>query len=278
MRIGCKAAPHDAAASATLPHVTFLETVLFGPDMHALEATAAAFCNQTVRIVHAPFTLAGGQEVDVADPDPDVRAASYEAWEQSMELADRLDATWVVLHPGGIAPHDLPDDEQGIRRADALEHAERALERLASEHGRDRILIENMPDHFHRADGTTHQSLIGRSALDLVAWRDLVGGYCLDTSHACLTAGGTKTLDTMIARLGTDIRHLHLSDANPPHGEGTPIGTGIIPWDDLVPRLHRLDARIDGLSAVPEIKDGHKHDAAGFRTALERLHDWFPTA
>lgn len=273
MRLGAKASPKDVATMAALPHVTFVETVLWGDDLKdggALAATAAAYCDAPEVVVHVPFTIPGGAEVDVASSDPALREASCEMWAASCDLAERLDARWVILHPGGIVPRSVADDPEqaGPARADALEHLEAALLRLDAEYGKDRLLMENMPSHYHRSSGTSDRSLLGIGLLDLAAWRDLLAGICLDTSHAWLSPGGLHNLETFLRRGDDQIRHLHLSDARAPDHEGLQVGDGDIPWDKVRDHLAAIEPA-GGLTAVPEIKGGHTDDGAGFRFALE---------
>ncbi len=266
-----KASPRDAATMAGLEGARFVETVLFAPDMEDLEATASCYAGLET-LVHVPFTVAGGGEVDVASRDRALREASLEAWDRSFRLAERLDARYVILHPGGIVRRaEAQGAEAGVLRADSMERFEDALRRTAEAHGPDRILVENMPDHYHRTDGTTDRCLLGRGWADLLPWRDLIAGLCLDVSHAWLTGGRGKTLETFVRRGGPWIRHLHLSDAQPPEGEGLPLGAGEIPWATLLPALEALESAGRTLTAVPEVKGGHAVGGAGFQQALRFL-------
>lgn len=277
MRLGAKAAPHDAKQTAELDHVTFLETVLFAPDIRDVKATTDAFRPYNVEVVHQPFTVEGGHTLDVADPDRDIAAASRKAWDATLHMANELDAKWAVLHPGGIAPTDLDDDARGIRRADALEATTEALQSLVDQHGKQRILLENLPDHYGHPDGRVDQSLTLRGVVDWMGWSDLAAGLCLDTSHAGLTAGGLQTLGSFLARAGPRIKHLHLSDAVPPQGEGAAIGApgGIIPWPEFARQIKDLEQEHGEITGVPEIRDGHTQGQQGFKVALGTLHDLF---
>lgn len=278
MRLGVKAAPHDVAMMRTLPEADFVETVLQGKDLAddaALRRTAAAFQDLDM-VVHVPFTIPGGPEVDVAAQDLGHRAASFAMWEASCHLADRLDAKWVVLHPGGIVPEVVhAGAAAGAARADAMEATEEALVRLGEVHGKERLLLENMPSHYHRADGATDRCLTGIAVVDFMAWGDLLGGICLDISHAWLTPGARQNLDAFLGRVDDRIRHLHVSDARAPDHEGLQIGDGDVPWADLRQEIAALEAAHGGLSAVPEVKGGHEDAGAGFRRALDFLATHF---
>lgn len=260
-----------------LPHVSFVETVLWGKDLLDLDRLVSVFGDSPDVVVHQPFSRPDGGDVDVVHPDEQVRAASYAVWESTLQLADRLGADKVVLHPGGLAPREVVGtEEHGLRRADALERFEAALERLGQDHDLSRVLVENMPTEGHDAAGAPVAFLIGTAPVDLMGWRDLVGGFCLDLSHAAMTPGRMQTIDQMFGRLGDAVRHLHVADGRPPDSEGLAIGDGVIDWVRVADRVEALDERLGGaLTAVAEIKGGHEDGAAGFRVALERMHAMF---
>jgi sugar phosphate isomerase/epimerase len=153
----------------------------------------------------------------------------------------------------------------GEARALALERTREALAVLAKEGGQQMLLVENIPAHYHRADGTTGVMLTGQGVMDHLGWRDHVAGLCLDTAHAFLTPGGATTLQMYVRRLAKNIRHVHLADAAPPDHEGLPLGEGQIDWDFLASRLLADRPQI---TAVPEVKGGHERDGAGFQEAL----------
>lgn len=274
MRLGVKAAPSDANEMARLEGAQFLETVLNGRDLQEdYRATRSAFKDHAVLVVHVPFTVPDGAEVDVADPDAKHREASLDMWRASCRLARELDARWVVLHPGGIVPKEVKTGPEGAKmRADALDRTTEALSALGDENGADLVLVENMPAHYHRASGRTHDALTGQGLMDFLGWRDHVAGICLDTSHAVLTPGGATTLETFLRRAGGEIKHVHLGDAVPPKREGVALGEGVIPWDRVRSLLN--DRAAAEVSAVPEVHGGHENGGAGFREALRfaRLH------
>lgn len=277
MRLGVKAAPGDAGRMVQLEGAGFLETVLMGEHLEdeAYQATREAFGPFDVGVVHAPFTVPGGKEVDVADPDASHREKSLRMWRASCRLARDLDARWVVLHPGGIAPAGLEGTaDEGKARAKALERTREALAVLAREEGHDRLLVENMPAHYHRANGQTDLMLTGLGVMDYLGWKDHVAGLCLDTAHAVLTPGRSTTLEVFVRRLQEEIRHVHLADAAPPDQEGLQLGEGIVPWG-LLARWLFVPAVEEGraLSAVPEVRGGHEKDGAGFQKALDFTRD-----
>lgn len=262
-----KAAPGDAHVMARLEHASFLETVLTARDLEEdYAATRDAFREHDVRVVHVPFRLKSGQELDVAHREARHREQSLALWGQSMRLADDLGASWVVVHPGGIVAKELADD--GALRARALALTTTALERLAGEYGRERILVENMPSHYHRGDGRTDRGLAGQGLVHFYAWRDHVAGICLDTAHAMLAPGGLTTLRTFLRRAAGEVCHLHLGDAIVPTGEGLALGTGAIDWAMVRECIAEIEERRGEVTAVPEIHGGHERGGEGFQEAL----------
>ncbi len=267
MRLGVKAAPGDAPVMARLEHASFLETVLTARDVQQdYQATREAFTDLDVHVVHVPFRLDNGAELDVAHRDAEHREQSLASWAASMRLAHDLEARWLVVHPGGIVSGSIAQD--GEVRARALELTTKALERLADEYGREKILMENMPSHYHRADGTTDRSLTGQGLVHFYGWRGSMAGICLDTAHAMLTPGGMTTLSTFLERAAGEIRHLHLGDAVPPDGEGLPLGAGRIDWHRVREGIAEVEERNGEVSAVPEVHGGHVADGEGFQQAL----------
>lgn len=270
MILGVKASPSDVPAMSRLEQVEFIETVLWGEDLtKRYDETRDAFSSYDVRVVHVPFTVPGGLEVDVAHEDAAHREASLRMWRASLRLADDLGARWVVVHPGGIVPRAAASGSQGgALRAWALERTEKALQALVDQGAGERVLVENMPAHYHRAKGTTDVMLTGLGVLDFLGWMDHAAGVCLDVSHAMLTPGGQTTLETFLRRGAKWLRHLHLGDAVPPDQEGVPLGRGVVDWDRFKVLVADVEARVGELGAVPEVHRGHLDAGKGFQDAL----------
>lgn len=267
-----KAAPRDAQVMARLQHASFLETVLTARDVQQdYKATCQAFEDHDVLVVHAPFRLRNGNEIDVAHPEEKHREESLALWAASMRLADDLEARWVVVHPGGIVAPSLA--QEGEVRARALDRTTQALKRLAREHGREKLLVENMPSHYHRADGRTDRSLTGQGLVHFYGWRDFMAGICLDTAHAMLTPGGMTTLRMFLHRARGEIRHLHLGDAVPPEGEGLALGAGRIDWQVVRDGISEIEEQSGEVTAVPEVHGGHEGAGEGFQAALSFAQD-----
>lgn len=86
----------------------------------------------------------------------------------------------------------------------------------------------------------------------------------MDICHAFLATkkGSNEDVAAMKKSLGKMIKHVHVSDARPPHDEGLQIGEGLVDFDVL------KDFQV---GIIPEIINGHKNKGEGFRIALERL-------
>lgn len=86
----------------------------------------------------------------------------------------------------------------------------------------------------------------------------------MDICHAYLATreGDNIHVQTMIKTLGKDIKHVHVSDAKPPHQEGLQIGDGLVDFGVL------KDIQV---GIIPEIIRGHNNEGEGFGRALTKL-------
>ncbi|UCF08293.1 MAG: sugar phosphate isomerase/epimerase [Thermoplasmata archaeon] len=207
-------------------------------------------------VVHNQEYWFDGKEyrlVDLASPDELRRHKAIEFTRKALDLADRIGAMYLVLHPGGIFPHEVDNKKPLARLKDSLTEIEDK-----------RILLENMPWFYIMRSGEIWHSNICIRPEDFYALSDLVGGCTLDICHAFLATkeGDNEDVAAMKDRLGDMIRHVHASDARPPHDEGQQIGDGLVDFNVL-----------KGLKAgiIPEIIGGHKNSGEGFKIALERL-------
>ena len=64
----------------------------------------------------------------------------------------------------------------------------------------------------------------------------------------------------------SNVRHLHISDANGVSGEGLQIGNGSINFLEIFQVLKDVD-----FSWVPEVWSGHLHNGAGMYQGLKAL-------
>ncbi len=191
--------------------------------------------------------------VDLASADYIQRKKAMEYTNKALDLADRLGALYLVTHPGGIFP-DKVDRERPLAR----------LKESLKEIQDDRILLENMPWIYIMRSGEIWRSNICIEPDDFFAFSGLVGGATLDISHAFLATkeGNNEHVLALKKSLGKMVKHIHASDARPPHHEGLQIGEGFVDFNVL---------RDFKVGIVPEIIDGHKNHGDGFRIALDRL-------
>lgn len=207
--------------------------------------------------------------INLASPDPELRAKSEAALVSTLEVARELEAD-VVLHVGS---HLGSGFETGIERA--LPPLERALALTAPTTW---LLLENSAG----AGGT-----IGRDLDELVAIADRLGrprtlGFCLDSCHLWVSGidvTDPPVVDAMLRELderaGIDrLRALHVNDAATPLGSNRDrhanVGEGLM-GDGLTALLgHPL---VQGLPALLETPgpDGHGPDAAQISLVRE-LH------
>ncbi len=208
--------------------------------------------------------------INLASPDPVLRARSLESFEAELARCDALGLQFLVSHPGNY----MDDRESGIaRNADAITEA---LERVRP---RTILLLETTAGQG-TVLGATFEELAELIARIPEPLRDGVG-ICLDTAHV-FAAGYdlVNDYDDVISRLGDVVgldrlRMMHLNDSKAPFasrkdrheliGEGA-IGEGAF-------RRIMTDER---LAAVPKVIETPKLDDAETtdRRMLERLRGY----
>jgi N-acetylneuraminate synthase len=193
--------------------------------------------------------------VDLASPDDIQRKKAIEYTKKALELADIIGAVYLVTHPGGIFPDK-------VEREKPLERLKESLKQIDDK----RMLLENMPWIYIMRSGEIWRSNIFIEPEDFFEFSEHLGGATLDICHAFLATkeGHNDHIHAMKNSLGKMIKHVHASDARPPHHEGLQIGEGIVDFEVL------KDFQV---GIVPEIIDGHKNNGEGFGIALDRLRN-----
>jgi N-acetylneuraminate synthase len=194
--------------------------------------------------------------LDLASKDEGVRKRSISIVNKTLKFADKIHASYVIVHPGGINPNKI-DSEILLT----------TLTISLKELGDKRILVENMPWFYIMRNQEIWKSNICKDSEDFFRFSDFVGGMTLDICHAFLTTeqGGNHHIKEMKNELRDQIKHVHVSDAKPPHHEGLQIGDGLVDFTLL------SDFRV---GIVPEIMGGHKNNGEGFLEAIKRLRHY----
>jgi deoxyribonuclease-4 len=208
--------------------------------------------------------------INLASPDPTLRARSLESFVRELERCDALGLDYLVSHPGNF----MDDRASGIaRNAEAIATA---LERAP---GRTMLLMETTA-----GSGT----VIGSTFEELAALLDAIPdalrvrvGVCADTAH--IFAAGYDIIndyDGVWARfddtLGLDrLRMMHLNDSKAPFASRKDrhelIGEGAI--GEAPFRRIMTDDRLAGVAKVietPKLDDAETTD----RRMLERLRGY----
>lgn len=211
--------------------------------------------------VHAPEYI-GGRIVDLSSHDDGFWRSSIEAVQGTIEVARILsksfrDTPVVVVHPGGIRRQDQNT------ASDRLMQAVLQLD-VSGVH----LCLENMPEYYWVGEETWRGTLFkSPRQVRETLWEVGGVGLCLDVSHAAMWCNhNNKNLDEYILPLRRHIRHVHLSDTRGAKGEGLQIDEGDTDFRWLSRVLGPLD-----VVGVPEVKDGHEDEGAGFRVARDRL-------
>lgn len=191
--------------------------------------------------------------VDLASQNEFRRQKAIKIVKKTLDFARKINAPYVIVHPGGISPNRIEKER-------LLSTLTESLKEINDE----RLIVENMPWFYIMRDGAMWWNHICIDAEDFFHFSDFAGGVTLDICHAYLSTqeGKNEHVQNMKKKLGKMIKHVHVSDAKPPHHEGLQIGTGFIDFKML------RDLKV---GIIPEIIDGHKNEGEGFRIAIERL-------
>ena len=278
MRFGVKASRTDADVMAAMD-VDLLEVYMglddptrFREDMVNTFLDVRSDWGHDL-VVHAPEFMRVTGTASLVDPssaDDDLRALSNRALGSALDFASEVEATTMVMHPGGILPSsDDPRAEGGMERLKGSLHGIRDKARDLDIS----VTVENMPWFYIRKalDGGADQlweSTVLVDPGDADPLVRIVDGLTLDVSHGYLhtRSGGMEVIEGFVERHGDRIMHLHLSDALPPDHEGLQIGEGNIDFPWVLAAFKGKD-----VTAVPEILGGHMGGGLGFRRALEEL-------
>ena len=234
--------------------------------------------NDSELIVHAPHAFspeAPEQLIDLSSPVTGTRTKSIETITTALDLSSALSARYLVVHPGGIS-------KRPIRSKGQLYHSLlSSLQELESQ----QLLLENMPWFYWIRDERYVSNIL------ILAWEfgDFLphcGGLCLDLCHAYLSQeqGSTRTILEFFRRYPEHIKHLHVSDAVSPDGEGLQIGEGEVDFPGLFRDIHELvdakgrddENKTTGLwcyTMIPEIKGGHLQGNAVSKEGFRKLKD-----
>ncbi|AHL22674.1 sugar phosphate isomerase/epimerase family protein [Thermococcus nautili] len=175
--------------------------------------------------VHAPFS-----DVNIGSLNERLRRASIEVLRETLDVASRLNALVVTVHPGHCSPasRKFREDYNRVHR-DSL----RELEGLSGEFGV-KVGVENMPS-FPILDAQTPERLA--ELLDGIGL-----GVTLDVGH--LNTVGFP-FERFMALLGDRIVHVHLHDNSGKSDEHLPLGRGTVPWRKVLPKLIKFSRALE---------------------------------
>ena len=95
-------------------------------------------------------------------------------------------------------------------------------------------------------------------------------GMTFDICHAGLHCNhGNISLDDYSKEVLPFVKHMHISDASGIDGEGVPIGTGNVKFEEIFNTLKPGD-----FSWVTEIWSGHLHQGSGTYKSMHQLNKY----
>jgi sugar phosphate isomerase/epimerase len=185
--------------------------------------------------VHAAF----GAPFDLSSPDAAIRAAGVKAVDAALDLAVRVGARTIIVHPSS---EPIGDDERDAR----IEQSRRSIAAIAGKvrEAGCRVAIELLP-----------RTCLGRSPEELLHLLEGVeaetAGVCLDTNHVM---GDCAPLPDVVRRLGPRLTALHCSDYDGVDEKHWPPLRGAIDWAALLSALRdtgftgafHYEAHLDG--------------------------------
>lgn len=229
------------------PEIACQEVRLEHLDLAELRDCAAQLAAAQLRTcLHAPF--AG---FDPGSAKSRQQKNSHQLARQSLELAELFAAERIVFHPG------LAGQASGKEQTRWLQHS-----------------LDFWPEHVARAEqiGTLIciENIYESNPEPLLQLcRGLASpavGHCFDIGHWNMFATGS--LNDWFAKLGGQIRHLHLHDNRGQFDEHLPIGRGGIDFAALF-------ALVEQLATHPSMTL-EAHNLADLDTSLLGLQQFFP--
>lgn len=202
--------------------------------------------------------------VDLASTNENILKWSLKIMESLVNFANSINATKLIIHPGGITRSVNEIDHDIL-----LKQLKNTLTEIYGMHFQGELLVENMPWFYWRNDGTRWYSNICISPDDFSELLEFSDGIVLDLSHGylCTSKGSNKNLETFARKFKDKIYYLHVSDGLPPDNEGLQVGEGNINFSGIFNMLDKKRIMI-----VPEIWKGHENFGEGFKIAIENIN------
>ena len=216
----------------------------FSKDEGAVQAArqALAVAGVEPRTVHASF----GSSLDISSPDAVIRSAGIQAVAVALDLAVRVGAGMVIVHPSS---EPIGDEARAAR----MKQSRRSIAIIAGmvRAAGCRVAIELLP-----------RTCLGRSVAELL--RLLKGmdvetaGVCLDTNHLMDRFG---SLPEVVRALGPRLFALHCSDYDGVDEKHWPPLRGVINWAAFLAALRAADfsgpfhyeATLDGQTPIERL-------------------------
>jgi sialic acid synthase SpsE/endonuclease IV len=222
-------------------------------------------------VVHAPELFESDLLLDLCSLEKSVRKTSLKEMNRVTQITRNLKKFFpstqkpcIVTNVGGFTKDTpLPQSKRSERYALFLESL------LEIDTQGVEILPQTMapfPWHF---GGQQHQNIFMLPSEIMAFCNETKMRVCLDYSHSHLVCNHFKIkMDEFIAQVGPHTAHIHLGDSKGVDGEGLQIGEGEINFNAL---SKLLKEHCPNASFIPEIWQGHKNSAQGFRIALQKL-------
>lgn len=180
--------------------------------------------------IHAPLS-----DMNLASLNESIRKASVKEIKNSMDLASKIDASIVVVHPGQMAFLARKFEQKGMQNSlNSLKECSKYAEELGI-----KMCVENMPDM---------EGLLYKDIKDLNELVQQIGAsMTLDVGHAHNMGYSVQEM----LRYG-NIGHVHLSDNDGSFDNHDAIGSETIDFKSLFDGLKKI--KYDGILTI-EVKE-----------------------
>jgi len=217
----------------------------FGKDeRHVQEARRAlAVTGVEPRTVHASF----GATLDISSPDAATRSAGIHAIDVALDLAVRMGAGIVIVHPSSEPIESEARDARIVQARRSIE----TIAQMAQQAGC-RVALELLP-----------RTCLGRSAAELLCLLEDIdpstAGACLDTNHLM---DRFSTLPEVVRSLGPRLLALHCSDYDGVDEKHWLPMRGVIDWAAFLAALSaagfagplHYEANLDGQTPAERLE------------------------
>jgi N-acetylneuraminate synthase len=222
--------------------------------------------------VHAPELFANDHLLDLTSLDDCYRNESINNLKKTIETAKKLkkyfnqkkDPT-LIVNVGGWSQKSFLDNSSVQKKTDLLKKSLNVIDFSGVE-----LSIQTMPPYpWHFGGQQFHNLFVDPYQIESFCLETGLK-ICLDVSHSMMSCNylGIDFISEYYPRIVNHVNYMHIVDAIGVDGEGIKIGSGDVPFKELVLKLNK---DLPLVPFVPEVWQGHKDSGSGFWNAFSYL-------